>query len=127
MKKFCAALALIALLQSAAYLVRSGPPKPDGIGPILDAYRSVRPLLPPHGVVGFVDTAPTAEFNAINYYLAQQALAPRVVSLETGTEAAVVITATGAPESVIDLPALKDFQLVGTAGGYVRVLRRKEP
>jgi hypothetical protein len=126
MRIFCAALASIALLQSAAYLVRTGLPKQDGIGPILDAYRSVAPLLPPHGVVGFVDTAPDAEFNAINYYLAQQALAPRVVSLEIGTGAAVVITTTGAPDSVMDLPALKDFRLTGTGAGFIRVLRKEQ-
>lgn len=127
MKIACVVLAFIAMSQSAAHLLRSGPPRQDGIGPILDAYRSVTPLLPPHGVVGFIDTAPDAEFNAINYYLAQQALAPRVVSLEIGTGAAVVITATGAPESVTELPALKGFRLTGTGAGYIRVLRKNDP
>jgi hypothetical protein len=127
MRIFCAVLAFIALLQSAASVVRCGPPKRDGIGPILAAYRSVAPLLPPHDVVGFVETAPDAEFNTINYYLAQHALAPRVVSREIGAGTVVVITATGAPESVTDLPALKGFRLIGTGGGYIRVLRKEQP
>lgn len=126
MKIFWPVLALIALLQSAMYLARLGPPRQDGIGPILDAYRSVAPLLPPHGVVGFIGTAPDAEFNTLAYYLAQQALAPRVVSLEVGTGAAVVITTTGAPDSVTELPALKGFRLAGTGAGYVRVLRKED-
>lgn len=127
MRIFSAALAFVALLQSAGYLVRTGSPKQDGIGPILAAYHSVAPLLPPHGLVGFIDTAPDAEFNTVNYYLAQQALAPRVVSREIGAGTAVVITATGAPESVTDLPALKGYRLTGTGGGYIRVLRKEQP
>jgi hypothetical protein len=127
MKILAAFLAVIALSQSAVYLVRTGPPREDGIGPILNAYRSVAPLLPPHGVVGFIATAPDAEFNTINYYVAQQALAPRIVSLEAGPAAAVVITATGAPDTVTQLPALKGFRLTATGAGYIRVLRKDNP
>jgi hypothetical protein len=127
MKFVAAILAVIALSQSAAHLLRTGPPKEDGIGPILNAYRSVAPLLPPRGVVGFIATAPDTEFNTINYYVAQQALAPRIVSLEAGPSAAVVITATGAPDTITELPALKGFRLTATGAGYIRVLRKDTP
>jgi hypothetical protein len=126
-RSFSATLAVIALLQTAAYLVRTGPPRQDGIGPILTAYRSVGPLLPPDGTVGFVPTAPDANFNAMNYYLAQQALAPRLVSWELVAAADVVITSTGAPDNVTELPALTGFRLTGTAAGFIRVLRKEHP
>ena len=127
MKKAAVAIALIALAQSAAYLVRSEPSTPDGIGSLIAAYKSVAPLLPVDGVVGFVDTSPNVDVNTVNYYVAQQALAPRVLSREIGAEAEFVITTTAAPQDVTTPPALDGFTLVGAGEGNVRVFRRRGP
>src|SRR5688572_3999979 len=94
MKIGLALVALIAIVQTTMHLVSVGPVPRDGIGPILDAYRSVAHLLPPHGSVGFVDTSQDADFNTLSYYLAQQALAPRIVSRDISADTAIVITPT---------------------------------
>ncbi len=115
-----AILMLIALAQSAAYLVTAGPSPPDGIGSFIAAYHSVERFLPPDGVVGFVETSANVEFNAITYYVAQQALAPRVLSRETGATAEFVVTTPGAAD-VDRIPALAGRRLVGTGDSDVRV------
>jgi hypothetical protein len=122
-----AILVLIALAQSAAYLVTAGPSPPDGIGSLIAAYDSVERLLPPDGVVGFAETSADVEFNTITYYVAQQALAPRVLSREAAADAEFVVSTPGAPADAGKLPALAGCRLVGTGVGDVRVFRRGPP
>ena len=118
-------LALIATGQTIAYLVSAGPVPADGIGPILKAYRSVADFLPPDGLVGFIGTSKDDDFNGINYYLAQQALTPRVLSWKNAADASIVITTTGAPPNVSSIPALQSFALIGTGEGEIRILRNR--
>ena len=119
-------LALIATAQTIAYLVSAGPVPADGIGTILKAYRSVANFLPPDGLVGFIGTSKDDDFNGINYYLAQQALAPRVFSWKNDAGANIVITTTGAPPNASSNPALQSFVLIGTGDGEIRILRNRK-
>ena len=123
-RNLVALLVLIALAQGATYLVTAGPSPPDGIGSFLAAYRSVERFLPPDGVVGFVETSADVEFNTITYYVAQQALAPRVLSRQAGATAEFVVTTLGTPADGGGSPALAGCTLVGTGDGGVRVFRR---
>jgi hypothetical protein len=78
-------------------------------------------------VVGFLETSPDDEFNTITYYVAQQALAPRVLSRQAAANAEFVVTTPGAPADVAASPALAGCRLVGTGDGDVRVFRRGPP
>jgi hypothetical protein len=118
-------LALIAMAQSAAYVARMPPPPADGIGAVLAAYRSVAPMLPADGLIGFVETSADADLNRLHYYLAQHALAPRVLSQASDVTANVVVTTPGGPLDAGTVPRLAGFTLVGTGVGEIRVFRRE--
>lgn len=123
MKQAAAIMAVIALSQTVSYLRTPGPPPDHGVDGLLAAYRSVEPMLPPSGVVGFLETAADADFNTVNFYVAQHALAPRVLLREAAATAQFVITTTGAPERS-GVAQLDGAVLVGTGAGSVRVFRR---
>jgi hypothetical protein len=127
MKYVAFTLALVALAQSAAYVARMPPPPDDGIGAVLAAYESVAPMLPAEGVIGFVNTAANDDLNTLNFYLAQHALAPRLLSREPDAATDFAVTATGAPPDVGKTPALARFRLIGTGAGEIRVFRRQRP
>jgi hypothetical protein len=118
-------LALAALAQSVSSVVRRPPTPPDHIGSILAAYESIAPLLPPDGLIRFVDTSPDVDFNTVNYYVAQQALAPRVVSRESHVESDFFITTTGSPADAGGAAPVAGLALVGTGASDVRVFRRE--
>jgi hypothetical protein len=125
MKYVVVVLALIALAQSAVHVARMPPPPADGIGAVLAAYESVAPLLPADGLIGFVETSADADLNRLNYYLAQHALAPRLLSREPDVAANVVITTPGGPPDAEKVPRLAGFTLIGTGLGEIRVFRRE--
>ena len=128
MKIAIVVVASVALAQSVWSVLKHPGTPPDNIGSILAAYESIAPLLPDDGVIRFVDTAADADVNTVNYYVAQQALAPRVLSREPGVDAEFFITATGAPSDAGAVsPSVARLVLVGTGAGDVRVFRRAAP
>jgi len=127
MRNVVAAVTLVALGQTAGHLIMLGPPTPDQIGPLLAAYESVEGMLPAGGSVGFLATSQDEVLNTVNYYVAQQALAPRVLTRDLGSTTEFIVTTTGIPQDGGGHPALSGFRLAGTGVLDVRVFRRRQP
>src|ERR1700752_2584152 len=64
----------------------------DQVSQMLAAYRKLPTYLPAAGEIGFVMTTGDPTFDSANYYVAQYALAPRVVVLPIGPHVRFVIT-----------------------------------
>jgi hypothetical protein len=99
----------------------------DQITQMLAAYRKLPTYLPAAGEIGFVATTGDPTFDSANYYVAQYALAPRVVVLPIGPHVRFVITGVNAPPGIDRTPALQGFELVALRDMGVRVFRRAGP
>ncbi len=96
----------------------------DRVGQLLAAYRKLPPYLPPAGQIGFVSTTADPTFNSANYYVAQYALAPRVVVLPIGPHVRFVITGVNASPDLDRQMAGQGFELAGLRDMGIRVFRR---
>lgn len=99
----------------------------DHVTQMLAAYRQLTTYLPASGEIGFLMTTDNQTFNSANYYVAQYALAPRVVVLPIGPHVRFVITGVNAPPGIDRMPVLQGFELVGLRDMGVRVFRRAGP
>ena len=124
MRKLAVTIGSIAIAQSIWHLVTAPPPVADGIGGLISAYRSIAMFLPPHGVVGYLETSPDPDFNTVNYYVAEQALAPRILSREATATADIVITTTGSQNEASSQTPV-GLTLMATGPSNIRVFRRQ--
>jgi len=123
--------ALVTVMFSAWQGLTAQPPvrdaTPDQISQMRAAYRQLTTYLPASGEIGFLMTTDNQTFNSANYYVAQYALAPRVVVLPIGSHVRFVITGVNAPPGIDRMPVLEGFELVGLRDMGVRVFRRATP
>ena len=123
--------ALVTVMFSAWQALTAQPPvrdvTPDQISQMRAAYRQLTTYLPASGEIGFLMTTDNQTFNSANYYVAQYALAPRVVVLPIGSHVRFVITGVNAPPGIDRMPVLEGFELVGLRDMGVRVFRRAKP
>jgi hypothetical protein len=116
-------LALCCLLSSARLVMKSPGPghlAPDDIGARSDQrFAALMAALPERGVIGYV--GPPGDFGLPDYYLAQYALAPRVV--ERSTNHPLVVGNFPASSQVISPEGL---QLVRDFGNGVLLFSNKD-
>jgi hypothetical protein len=96
----------------------------DRVGPVLQIYRSLASDLPASGYIGFVETLDDPVHNAANYFVAQYALAPRVVVNAFDERAEYLITGVNSPRSTAGDARLRRFVVVRVAPSGVLVLRK---
>jgi hypothetical protein len=94
------------------------------VGPVLNAYRGATRDLPARGRILFVTTSNDPTTSSAQQYLAQQALAPRLVALAIGEEVNAGVTGPGAPAEADARMAAAGFRLVRVTAAGVRVYRR---
>jgi hypothetical protein len=100
------------------------PPAEMDVGRLLSYYAGVEPAIPADVRVGFVAGVSEGTDSTAAHYLAQYALAPRVVDTDLAT-VAFVVTAPGADARLDADPRMVAFELTTVAGGGVRVYRRR--
>jgi len=125
-------VAALVTIVFAAWQALTAPPAvrdvtSDQISQMLAAYRKLPTYLPAAGEIGFVTTTGDPTFDSANYYVAQYALAPRVVVLPIGPHVRFVITGVNAPPGIDRMPVLQGFELVALRDMGVRVFRRAGP
>jgi hypothetical protein len=128
--RFTTVLALLTILIAAVELcVRASRPERvvDHIGPGLDLYRAVSANLPAAGAIGFIATTDNSLFNTANYYVAQHALAPRVLLNPSDAKVEFVVTGADAVRNITSDPKLHGFQLVAEYDRGVKLFRRIRP
>ena len=120
-----AALVVLCSLASLAYRDMVGARSvTDDVAPLLTLYTSVASRLPAGERIGFVSSVADRARSTAMLYLAQNALAPRL--LDPGlAEVSHVISTPSAPESLDDDPRLTDFQLSGSTPEGIRIYRRR--
>jgi hypothetical protein len=120
-----AGLVVLCSLASLAYRDAVGArPAPDDVARLLTLYTSVASGLPPGERIGFVSSVADRARSTAMLYLAQNALAPRL--LDPGLAGVShVISTPSAPESLDDDPRLTDFHLIGRTPEGVRIYRRQ--
>lgn len=123
--------ALVTVMFSAWQALTAEPPVREAISDQVTQMRAVysqlTTYLPASGEIGFLMTTDNPTFNSANYYVAQYALAPRVVVLPIGSHVRFVITGVNAPPGIDRTPPLQGFELVGLRAMGVRVFRRAGP
>jgi hypothetical protein len=111
------------LLSSARMIVKSpriSQLRPDDIGQRSDQrFAALKTALPAHGVIGYIGESGAA--GLADYYLAQYALAPRI--LERSTDHALVVGNFAAAPAALPLSQL---QLVKDFGNGVLLFSNKE-
>ena len=120
-----AALVVLCSLASLAYRDTVGArPAPDDVARLLNLYTSVASRLPAGERIGFVSSVADRARSTAMLYLAQNALAPRL--LDPGLAGVShVISTPSTPESLDDDPRLTDFQLIGSTPEGIRIYRRR--
>ena len=96
----------------------------DNVGRVLTLYASVAAHLPAGERIGFVSSIAARDESGAAMFLAQNALAPRLLDANLAA-VSLVISAPAAPESLDDDPRLIDFELIGRAPGGIRIYRRR--
>jgi hypothetical protein len=97
----------------------------DRVGPVLEIYRSLAQDLPASGYIGFEGTLDDAVDGAANYFVAQYALAPRIVVNGFDERAEFVITGVDSPRARSGGSERgRRFQVVRVAPRGVLVLRK---
>lgn len=118
---------LVGMVGVAALVALASSPAPAPthvVAPVLSAYRTATRDLPARGHILFVATSNDPTASSAHQYLAQQALAPRLVVVGHADEVNAAVTGPGAPESVdADLAAV-GLRLVRVTAEGVRVYRR---
>jgi hypothetical protein len=107
---------------AAAARVSQAPP--DLVGPGLELYRGLVADLPPAGVIGFLESSDNAVFNTANYYVAQYALAPRIVLNGFDSNVRFVVTGVDPNPTIERDPRLDGYELAGVRDRGVRIFRR---
>jgi len=117
---------LVGAVGVALLLAAVGAPAPvatHAVGPVLAAYRTAALDLPDRGPIAFVTTSDDPTTASAHQYLAQHALAPRLVVVSTD-EVAAAVTEPGAPTRVDAILAAVGLRLVRVTAEGVRVYRR---
>jgi len=119
---------MAAIAASLAWAVvhswRGAVPADPTVDALLRSYLSVAPVLPPDARVGFLPVTADPTLATTTHFLAQYALAPRVVDLEF-RDVALAVTGPGAPPAVDEDARLVGFELILVSDGGVRVYRRR--
>jgi hypothetical protein len=120
-----AALVVLCSLASLAYRDMVGARSvTDDVAHLLTLYTSVASRLPADERIGFVSSVADRARSTAMLYLAQNALAPRL--LDPGLAGVShVISTPSTPESLDDDPRLTDFQLIGSTPEGIRIYRRR--
>jgi hypothetical protein len=96
------------------------------VGETLAWYEAIEPAIPAGARVGLIPNTPAFGGGTISaHYLAQFALAPRVVDLDL-SQAAVVVSEPAAAPALDHDPRLAAFDLVRIGEAGIRVYRRRE-
>lgn len=95
------------------------------VGPLLEQYRDLRARVPFDARVAFIQTGTETIAQSMTHFLAQYALAPRVIA-QTVDGAAFVVSAPAAPAATDTDPRLEGFTLVEVGRGGVRLYRRAQ-
>jgi hypothetical protein len=92
----------------------------------LRAYRGLTLDLPADGRIGFIATTPNEVFNAANHFVAQYALAPRLVlrAFDPG-QVTFVVTGVNSPANISGHPDLLGFELVAIRDFGICVFRKR--
>lgn len=119
------ALVVSCSLGSLAYREAVGArPVADDIGRLLALYASVAADLPPGERIGFVSAVSDRAKSGAMMYLAQNALAPRLLDANLAA-VSLVISTPAAPQSLDDDLRLIGFELIGRTPGGIRIYRRR--
>lgn len=123
-----ALLAALVVFCSVASLVYRGAvgarPAADDVGRILTLYASVAADLPAGERIGFVSAVAARAESGAMMYLAQNALAPRLLDADLAA-VSFVISTPAAPESLDADVRLIGFELIGRPPGGIRIYRRR--
>jgi len=86
----------------------------EPIGTYDRSFRAIAPFVPRQGVIGYLDPADWSGPDTVRaFYLAEYALAPRIVVFGTAPEFLIVVPETGVRAETADLdPRLTGFALV---------------
>lgn len=118
-----AAAVLVAVVSLGLYSFSYRRAPEIDVGSIIEQYAEVSVTVPPDERVGFLQTMPDPTDAAAALFLAQFALAPRVVdsALE---DVRFIVTAPGAPSTVNTAPQLIGFELRALGTGGIRIYQR---
>jgi hypothetical protein len=124
--KLFAAFVTIAfgLWQAAANARKPVEQAPAEIDGALRVYRSIRFDLPASGQVGFLSVSDNPTLNSANHYIAQYALAPRVVVSALDDEPPFVVSGINASAAIDADPRLAGYELSAVHDMGVRIFKR---
>lgn len=95
------------------------------VGEALHAYRKLRIDLPASGPIGFVPVSNNPTLNAGNHFVAQYALAPRVVLAMVDDEVSFVVSGINASAATDTDPQLAGYELAGIRDMGIRIFRKR--
>jgi hypothetical protein len=90
----------------------------------VEGYLRVAPIVPKNRVVGFLSFAPDEPTVVMQLFIAQNAMAPRVLARSLD-QAAFVVTAPNAPELADEDPRLAAFERISRGPEGILVFRRR--
>jgi hypothetical protein len=126
-ERVLAILIVLVSVSALAYRVwTAAPGVSDRADEMRAAYASLAARLPDTTRVGFVTTSPGQPPTSEAWFLAQNALAPRLLGTNLD-EVAVVISMPSAPASLDADPRLAAFELMTTGDKGIRVYHRRTP
>ena len=97
-----------------------------GVGHLMTLYASVAAELPIGARVGFVSLLADRAASGAARFIAQNALAPRLLDSDL-TAVSFVVTTPAAPRGELDDdPRLAGFELLRTSAGGIRIYRRRQ-
>lgn len=125
MEAMLAFLVVACCLGALGHRVAVDRPAPDNVGEILASYAAVASDLPAVGRIGFLSLIANPTTAGATAFLAQNALAPRLLDPNL-TAVPFVVTTPRAPKTLDDDPRLTSFDLITASPAGIRISRRRQ-
>lgn len=111
-------------VSSLAFVNHSSPARPaDGVGHVISLYTRVADAVGTNDGIGFLTVAPEPAGAVAVFFLAQHALAPRIVTQDIAASK-VVVSSPGATSKLDGDPRLSGFSLQKVIEGGIRIYVR---